>query len=98
MQMSEDAACFDGHREIDRVDRADAVHSAESEDDIVAIGRRYPAADKARIAALRHDRQSRLGANTHDRSNLGRRGRADNQPGGAAIELSRLDQIRLLVM
>src|SRR6202011_5219976 len=34
VQMREDAAGLDGHCEIDRVDRADAVHAAEGEDDV----------------------------------------------------------------
>jgi hypothetical protein len=98
MQMSEDAAHFDGHREIDPVDRTDAVHSAEGEDDIVAIGRRYPSADEARVAALRHDRQPRLGANPHNRGDFGRRGWADNQPCGSAIQTTCFEEIGLLVM
>ena len=96
--MGEDAAGLDRHREIDRIDRADPVHPAKGEDDVVAILGRNPAANQAGIAALRHDRQLSLGANPHHRCDLGGRCRADDEAGGAVVEPPRLDEIRLLVM
>jgi len=98
MQIGKDAAGLDRHREIDRVDRADTVHPTEGEDNIVAIFRRHPAADQPGIAALRHDRQPRLGANANDGGNFLGRGGADDEPGGAMIKAASLDQIRLLVV
>ena len=98
VQIGEDAAGLDGHREIDRVERADPVHPAERQDDVVAVCGRDPAADEPGIAALRHDRQSRLGADPHHRRDLRGRGRAHHQPRRPAIEPPRLDQIGLQVV
>ena len=97
LQIGEDAAGLDRHRKIDRVDRADMVHAAERQDDVVPVLGRHAAADEAGIAALRHDRQSRLGADPHHRRHLRGRSRADDQPGGAAVEAARLDEIGFLV-
>ncbi len=97
VQVGEDAAGLDRHREVDRVDRADAVHPAQCQDDVVALARRDAAADEPGVAALRHDREPRGGADPHHRRHLLRRGRAHDQPGRAAIEAARLDQIRLLL-
>src|SRR5208282_126504 len=55
------------------------------------------ATDEAGVAALRHDRQLRLGADPHHRGHLRGRSRADDQPGRAAVEAARLDEIGLLV-
>ena len=98
MQMGEDAAGFDGHREVDRVDRPDPVHAAEGEDDVVAVLGRDPAADEPGVAALRHDRQPRLGANLDDGRDLRGRARPHDEPCRPAIKPPRLDQIRLQVV
>ncbi len=97
LQIGKDAAGLDRHREIDRVDCTDMVHAAEGQDDVVPVLGRDPAADELGVAALRHDRQFRLGADPHHRRHLRGRGRADDQPGGAAVEAARLDEIGLLV-
>ena len=86
VQIGEDAAGLDRHREIDRVDRADPVHPAEGEDDIVAVFGRNSAADQTGVAALRHDRQARLGADPHHRRDLRGRSRPHDEPRRAAIE------------
>jgi hypothetical protein len=70
LQIGEDAAGLDRHREIDRVDSADAVDAAEGEDDVVTVFWRHAPADKAGVAALWHDRQLRLGANPNHRRHL----------------------------
>ena len=98
MQMGEDAASLDGHREVDRVDRPDPVHAAEGEDDVVAVLGRDPAADEPGVAALRHDRQPRLGADAHDRRNLAGRTRPHDKPRRAAIKPPRLNQKRLQIV
>jgi hypothetical protein len=95
--MREDAAGLDRHREIDRVDCADAVHAAEGEDDVVPVLRRYAAADKAGIAALRHYRQLCLGADPHHRRDLRGRSWAHDEPGRTAVEAPRLEQIGFLL-
>ena len=97
LQIGEDAAGLDRHRKIDRVDRADMVHAAERQNDIVPVLGRDAAADEAGVAALRHDRQFRLGADPHHRRHLRGRSRADDQPGGTAVEAARLDEIGFLV-
>src|SRR6516162_2645176 len=94
--MGEDAAGLDGHCEIDRVDRADAVHAAERKDDIMSVLRRYAATHETGIAALRYDWQPCLGTDAHDGSHFGGRGRADDHTGGATVEAPRLDEIRFL--
>jgi len=97
LQVREDAARLDRHREIHRVDGADMVHAAEGKDDVAPILGRDTAADEPGIAALRHDRQSCLGADPHHRRDLGGRSRADDEPGGAAVEPPRLDEIGFLL-
>ena len=95
--MRQYAAGLDGHREIDRVDRADAVHAAEGEDDVGPVLGRDAAADEAGVAALRHDRQPGFGADSHHCRDLcGRRG-PYHEPGGTAPEAARLDQVGFLV-
>jgi len=49
------------------------------------------------IAALRHDRQPCLGADPYHRRDLRRRSRANDEPGGAAVEPPRLDEIGFLL-
>ena len=97
VQLGEDTAGLDGHREIDRVDGADAVHAAKGDDDVLSVLRRYPAADEARVAALWHDRQLCLSADTNHRSDLLGRCRPDDEPGGTTPKPPRLDQIGFLL-
>src|SRR5271166_4982125 len=73
------------------------VHAAEGEDDVLPVLGRDAAADEAGVAALRHDRQPRLGADPHHRRDLLGRSRPDDEPGGAAPEPPRLDQVRFLL-
>jgi hypothetical protein len=95
LQICQDAAGLDRYREIDRVDRADAVQAAECQDNVVPVLGGHAAADQAGIAALRYDRQLRFGADLYHRRHLRGRGRADDEPSGTAIETARLDEIRL---
>jgi hypothetical protein len=97
LQLRENAARLDGHREIDGIDRADAIHAAEGENDVVSVLRRDAAADEPGIAALRHDRQPCLGADPHHCRDLGSRRRTDNEPGRAAPQAPRLGKIGLLL-
>jgi hypothetical protein len=95
--VGEDAASLYGDREIDRVDRANAVHAAEGEDDVLPLLGREPAADEPRVAALRHDRQPGFGADSYHLRDLLGRSRPDDEPGGAAPEPPRLDQVGFLL-
>ena len=97
LQMRQDAAGLDGHREIDRVDLADAVHAAEGENDLGPVLGRDAASDEAGVAALRHDRQPGFGADPHHRRDLLGRCRPNHEPGGAAPEAARLDQVGFLL-
>ena len=97
LQIGEDAAGLDRHREIDRVDRSDAVHAAEGQNDVAAVLGRHGAAHGAGVAALRHDRQPPLGADPHHRRHLGGRSRADDEPGGTPVEAPGLDEKGFLV-
>jgi len=90
LQVREDAASLDRHREINRVDRADAVHAAE---DILPVLGRDAAADEAGVAALRHDRQSGFGADPHHRRDFRGRSGADDEPCRAAPEAPGFDEI-----
>ena len=97
VQVGEDAAGLDGHREVDRIDRAYPVHPAECQHDIIAVRGRDPAADQPGIAALRHDRQPGLSTNLDDRGHLRRRTRPHDEPCRPAIKPPRLGEIRLHV-
>jgi hypothetical protein len=98
LQIGEDAPGLDRHRKIDRVDRADMIHAAERQNDVVPVLGRDPAANEAGVAALRHDRQFRFGADPHHLGHLRGRSRADDEPGGTPVEAARLDEIGFLVL
>src|SRR6516164_6519835 len=86
LQIGEDAPGLDRHRKIDRVDRAAAGHASDYPAEVLPVLGRDPAADEAGIAALRHDRQLRFGADPCHRRHRRGRGRADDEPGGTAVE------------
>src|SRR5690606_29457062 len=70
LQVGKDAARIHGERAVQPVDLAHAVHPPGGNDDLIAAAEGDGAADKAGIAALRHDRRLRLGAEADERGDF----------------------------
>src|SRR5262249_13097910 len=80
LDLREDATGLDGHGEIDGIDRADAVHAPEAQDDAASVLAGDGAAAEPGIAALRHDRDPRGMREPHDLGNLSGVGGPHHEP------------------
>ena len=97
MDLLQCHARLDGERVAVQIDLAHPVEAGEREDDFAAVGVGDLAADKARIAALRHDRRTGLVGEPDDRGDF--LGRAGAQHGGglAGEQIPPFLQIRRLI-
>jgi hypothetical protein len=93
LQIGENAAGLGGDGEVERIERPDAVHPAEVDED--AVLRSDGAARQTGIAALRIDRQVRRGADRDQLRHLVGRGRPQHGERGAAIEAALFVEIGL---
>ena len=94
MCIGEHKSCFDRHGVAVEVDIADMGHASEAHHHLMTAFERDLAADQPGIAALRHDRRSRLVGALHDRRNFGGRAWFEHERGVAEIAVAPFNEIR----
>ena len=95
LRLDEHDAGLAGHGVRRGVDLADLVHARERQHDLAVV--RRLAADKAGIAALRHDRGIRLVGELQDGRDFRRRARPQHDLRVAAIEPALLGEVGFLI-
>ena len=95
LHVEQDTAGFGGQRVVGRVNRADALHAPERQEDRAAGVIRGGASHQSRVAALGHDRCARLRAPGDDPGDFLRRRGQDHRLCAPRIASAPVDQVRL---